>query len=82
MDVAHEVRSIIKSRSPSARTTGELADDLKLYDGGLDLDSLSLIELILECEKRFTVKISREFLDAGNFTLGALIDQICQAQDS
>ncbi len=80
MDIEIEIRRLIERRSPAARNIRDLSDDLKLYDGGLGLDSLDLIRLILDCEDRFGIEFSREFLDSGNFTIGALIDQVRDAR--
>jgi acyl carrier protein len=38
----------------------EIGDDMPLFDGGLGLDSIDVLELVLELERQFGVSISDE----------------------
>lgn len=51
------VRSLRLSISP-----GEIDDDIALFGEGLGLDSIDVLELVLELERSFGVKISDEQL--------------------
>jgi acyl carrier protein len=53
--VEEAVRDLLRSRSPLARRLTELPDDLPLGPGGLGLDSIALVELLLDCEERFGI---------------------------
>jgi acyl carrier protein len=53
--VEEAVRDLLRSRSPLARRLAELPDDLPLGPGGLGLDSIALVELLLDCEERFGI---------------------------
>jgi hypothetical protein len=58
------------------RRTGLGADrllpDLPLGPGGLDLDSVALVELLLECERLCGRELVATFLAHGVLTVGAL----------
>ncbi|HWM95382.1 MAG TPA: acyl carrier protein [Thermoanaerobaculia bacterium] len=54
--VEEAVRSLVRSRAPLARSRAELADDLPLGAGGLGMDSIALVEVLLDCEQRFGMR--------------------------
>ena len=41
-------------------TSEEIGDDLSLFEGGLGLDSIDVLELVLEIERQFGVAIADE----------------------
>jgi acyl carrier protein len=52
------VRDLLRSRAPHrlfADPPADLPDDLRLGPGGLGLDSIAVVELLLDCEQRFGV---------------------------
>jgi acyl carrier protein len=53
-----------------------LHDDLPLGPNGLGLDSIALVEVVLECEEAFGVTIAPEVLALPNVTIGQLVGQI------
>jgi hypothetical protein len=55
---------------------GSLAPSLPLGAGGVGLDSISLVEVLLECEERFGVVIAAELLDGKPLTVGRLLERI------
>jgi acyl carrier protein len=71
--VENELRDLLRSRAPLARDRDELPDDLRLGPGGLGLDSISLVELLLECERRFGLQGVAELLEGPPLTVGILI---------
>ncbi len=58
-EVEESVRELLSSRAPLARSFAELPadlpDNLPLGPGGLGLDSIALVELLLDCEYRFGI---------------------------
>jgi acyl carrier protein len=71
--VENEVRDLLRSRAPLARGRDLLPDDLRLGPGGLGLDSISLVELLLECERRFGLRGVAGLLEGPPLTVGLLI---------
>jgi acyl carrier protein len=76
MDIDEEVRDVVRSRAPLARAHAELADDLRLGPGGLGMDSIALVELLLDCEQRFGFRAGSwrpgELLEGPPLTIGRL----------
>lgn len=67
---------LLRARSPLAQRldleTG-LTADLPLGTGGLGLDSIALVELLLEVEQRFAVAAAAELLAGPPLTVGLLL---------
>jgi len=58
-------------------STDHITDDSAVGAGGLDLDSLSLIELTLRLEERFKVQIPDTDIEPlGSLTLGQLVAEL------
>jgi len=74
--VENEVRDLLRSRAPLARDRDELPDDLRLGPGGLGLDSISLVELLLECERRLGLRDVAGLLEGPPLTVGLLISHL------
>jgi acyl carrier protein len=66
------IRDLLRSRAPIARDLDDLPDSLQLGAGGLGLDSIALVELLLECEERFHLPPSLPLLDGPPLTIGLL----------
>ena len=71
-EVLSEVHAILGARNPGV----ELRADVPLGGGGLGLDSIALVEVLLECEERFGVIIVAEMLDRPSLTVGSLVERI------
>ena len=58
-----------------------LARDTPLGEDGLELDSIELVELVVECERRIGLPpgSSERLLEAGPLTVGALADHLAGA---
>jgi acyl carrier protein len=65
------VMALLRSRS-SLAGSGPLSDDLRLGAGGLGLDSIAMVELLLDCERRFGV-CTAELLEGAPLTVGRLL---------
>jgi acyl carrier protein len=68
-----EVRDLLRERVPLARELDELPDALPLGAGGLGLDSIALVELLLECEERFRLPPALSLLEGPPLTIGLLV---------
>lgn len=71
-DLENTVLDLIRSRAPLAETR-ELTGDLRLGTGGLGLDSISLVELLLDCERRLGPMNVAELLQGPPLTVGLLV---------
>jgi acyl carrier protein len=71
------VVDLLRSRCPLAGS-GPLPDDLRLGAGGLGLDSIAMVELLLECEQRFGVPTA-ELLEGAPLTVGLLLARVRDA---
>ena len=80
MDIEETVRDLVRSRAPLARAHAELADDLRLGPGGLGMDSIALVELLLDCEQRFGFRSGSwrpgELLEGPPLTVGRLVAHV------
>lgn len=80
MDIEETVRDLVRSRAPLARAHAELADDLRLGPGGLGMDSIALVELLLDCEQRFGFRSGSwspgELLEGPPLTIGRLVAHV------
>ena len=70
-----EILRLIEQRAPGL-APGSDPRALALGKGGLDMDSLDKIRLLLECEERFGVKFEEEFLNRPSLTVNDLIQGI------
>jgi hypothetical protein len=79
-EVADVVHEALLSRWPGRFRAEQLADHVALGEGGLDLDSIEIVELLLECEERLGYADgsggSEELLEAGPISVGRAIDHI------
>jgi acyl carrier protein len=76
-DVVYEV---LATRWPGRFGDDELGYHVSLGSEGLGLDSIEIVELVLECEERFGRSGGAEgLLEAGPVTLGAVIEHLSQA---
>ena len=54
-ETAATVRELLLNHLESPRTADELPDELALGDDGLGLDSIAVVEVLLECEERWDI---------------------------
>lgn len=66
------------------RTAANLPDDQALLDGDIDLDSIDVLQLILEIERHFGIKLVEGEFDRNAWrtiaTLAAAVDEKIAAQ--
>jgi acyl carrier protein len=80
--VEEVVRRLVRLRSPLARSRAELEDDLPLGVGGLGMDSIALVELLLDCEQRLGIRRPIELLEGPPLTVGRLVAHVRAALGS
>lgn len=68
-DIRRQIEAILQQHSPHT----PLSDDTPLGANGLGLDSIALVEVLLECEAALGISIAAEMLDGTSLTVGALI---------
>ncbi|HKI00545.1 MAG TPA: phosphopantetheine-binding protein [Thermoanaerobaculia bacterium] len=76
--IEETVRDLLRSRAPLAQGRADLPDDLRLGAGGLGLDSISMVELLLDCERRFGIKATG-LLEGAPLTVGRLAAHVREA---
>jgi acyl carrier protein len=78
VDVAVVIREVLRSRTPLTWRDRELPDDLRLGGQGLGLDSVSIVELMLDCEEALAISFAADLFD-GPMTVGRLVDYAVRA---
>ena len=75
------VRDALAALWPGRFEGRELEEQLPLGEEGLGLDSIGIVELLLECEDRVGRPASRaeELIEGGPITVGQLIDHLLDA---
>jgi acyl carrier protein len=71
-EVREEVYAILRVRNADVA----LENGTALGEGGVNLDSIALVEVLLECEDRFGVSVAAELLDRPSLTVGILVQRI------
>jgi acyl carrier protein len=76
-DIAATVRELLVVRWPGRFQRVHLGDDVSLGERGLGLDSIEIVELLLELDERpGNSTRAEELLDAGPISIGRLIDHL------
>jgi acyl carrier protein len=70
--IERRLSEILRRRWPSVRPDGDLGD-VPLGADGLGLDSVAVVELLLECETVFDVRLPPEALDGAPPTIGRVV---------
>ena len=75
---------ILKSLRMDDRTPAELADDQPLLDGDLEIDSVDILQLVLDIERHFgvtlvTAKFQRESWKTLDSLAGAIEERLQEA---
>ena len=74
---AAELRQLILKQFPS-KGDDEIGRDVPLGAGGLGLDSVAIVMLLLECESAWSVSFPAELLEQPPLTIGRLLDHLQQ----
>jgi acyl carrier protein len=77
--VAATVYAILKTRWSGRFDLSQLADQVSLGSEGLGLDSIEIVELLLDCEEQLGGETDpNALLDSGTVSIGRLIDHLAQ----
>jgi acyl carrier protein len=71
--IAQGLHELLRARAPLVQ---EPRDDLPIGAEGVGLDSIAVVELLLECGERFGVPAPVELLAEGPLTFGALVARL------
>jgi acyl carrier protein len=72
VDVGREVEELLHARGYA----GVIDRATPLGAGGVGLDSIAIVEVLLACEERFGLVIAAELLEGERLTVGLLVDRI------
>jgi acyl carrier protein len=67
---------MIRTRLPAPGPDDELRDDSLLGPDGLGMDSIAILELLLECEERWGAGLALELLEQRPLTVGKLVERL------
>lgn len=70
---AEALHELLRAHSPLAASHAALPAELPLGAGGLGLDSIAVVELLLACERRFGIAPSTELLAGPPLTVAGLL---------
>ncbi|MCU1347814.1 MAG: hypothetical protein JWO56_844 [Acidobacteria bacterium] len=73
---SHEVRDQVYAILRARNADVPLGPAVALGGGGVNLDSIALVEVLLECEDRFGVTVAAEMLDRPSLSVGLLVTRI------
>lgn len=74
VDVPEVIRGILRARVSDARYDAEAGDDISIGASGLGLDSVAIVELLLDCEEALGVPFPAALFDGTPLTVRRLID--------
>jgi acyl carrier protein len=68
------VLRMIRERAPLAWRDREFPSDLSMGSGGFGLDSIAIVELLIECEVAVGIPFPPALFDGGPLTVGRLVN--------
>jgi len=75
-EVEEAVRELLRTWAPVGTGGSQPTAELALGASGLGLDSIALVELLLECERRFDMPDPAELLAGPPLTVGGLVASV------
>jgi len=70
--IAERVRHLVARQMPAGCDIASCHDDLSLGASGVGLDSVAMVELVLACEREFTVRLPSDVIEATALTIESL----------
>jgi acyl carrier protein len=77
MNVAETVLDIVRARASRTLAADDVSGDVALGSGGLGLDSIAIAEVLLDCQERFGVNVTR-LLEGEPLTMRLLVEHLQQ----
>lgn len=65
--IVNQLKEIIATKLDVNLKVNEIDENISLFEDGLGLDSIAIVDLIVSIEKEFSLEITDEELDAGLF---------------
>ena len=82
-EIISQLKTLIATDLDANISESEIGDDMPLFEGGIGLDSVNLIELISLVEKRFEIHFSDEELNPECFSnMDVLANMVIEKQQS
>lgn len=75
-----EVRELVRRKAPSFWQGHPIPPELRLDDAGIGFDSVSLFELLLDCERELGVTLPPDLLLDDALTVGALHEKLTRLE--
>lgn len=76
VDVTPDLQKLVKNYVATACDVEKIDRSTSLGSGGLGMDSVSIVMLLLECESKWGVAFPAELLEKQPVTVGILIDHL------
>jgi acyl carrier protein len=77
--IAAAVYTILDTRWSGRFDRSRLRDQVSLGSEGLGLDSIEIVELLLDCEEQVSGEVDPDaLLETGEISIGRLIDHLAQ----
>ena len=73
MDTRRQLLGLIFQFATTVHLPDELTEDMPLGSAGLGLDSVAILELLFECEKRFGLEPATLLSQKKSLTVGSLL---------
>lgn len=66
------IRELLRRHAPSYWSDQPMPEQLRLDDGGIGLDSIGLVEVLLACERELGIRLPPDLLVDADMTVGRL----------
>ena len=79
-DIEARILALVRRSVPSGWRGRDIAPETPLYQEGVALDSLAMIEVLLAVQEEFGIELDKEYMDGGDYTLASLADGVRRAR--
>lgn len=78
--IYHDLRQFLREQLPAAHKDDTLTDDRILGSGGIGLDSIQIVELLLAFEQRWGIPFPASLLETPPLTVGKILAHLVEAK--
>lgn len=76
-EIIQQIKTVLAHDLDSNLREEQISEEISLFEGGLGLDSVNLVELIALLEKRFTIQFQDDELNPERFsTVATMADSV------